>query len=415
MSVRFRYLAASGHEVQIGTTGELVLAFLSGDLDDNTLLYDAEGGGWAPAKNHSVFLSLDVSGTGSKPAFTLAESKPLDPRDALAAVLRDREDRRSSAPADARPSRLETRARAEEDHPFARGSISHDVQTGWERTGARPPEWLKPTGRSYERARSALGAVAAALAGLGTALIIVVLVWDSIGRPSATASAGAQEPPHSATASISTALPPGISAGMSTAELQAFRDMVKDMQKLRSIHRVTRVPAVWLEGVYLSSATAYPEVRDYWESYVQYVREVQETEGELYRRNFVARLERQGVGTSAISMLLARAMRTFEADRARRDALYASMLEMANTAVQLHELLAANEGQIAFEPARTGVSRDPIMEAVAESPKLAAEMNGLLDRMFVAIERAQGERVVPRNEIALMLEHSLIPNEAASR
>jgi hypothetical protein len=42
-------------------------------------------------------------------------------------------------------------------------------------------------------------------------------------------------------------------------------------------------------------------------------------------------------------------------------------------------------------------------------------MNGLLDRMFVAIERAQGERVVPRNEIPLMLEQALIPNEAASR
>jgi hypothetical protein len=42
-------------------------------------------------------------------------------------------------------------------------------------------------------------------------------------------------------------------------------------------------------------------------------------------------------------------------------------------------------------------------------------MNGLLDRMFFAIERAQGERVVPRNELPLALERSLVPGEAKIR
>jgi hypothetical protein len=416
MSVRFRYLAANGREVEIGTTGELVLAFLSGDLDDNTLLYDAEGGGWAPAKNHSVFLTLDDSREGAKTSFTLAESKPLDPKEALAKVLRDREEVRTPAPrvdglhsvGHIAPTRDESFARSE--------SSDQDVYATWQRSSAAIPEWLEPTqSDARDRAKSLLGAATAALAGMGTALILVVLVWDSIGPPLATARAGAQEPPPSVVAPESPVAQPGISSGMSTAELQAFTDMVTEMQKLRSEHQVSRVPNVWLEGVYFSHAIDYPEVRDFWESYLAYVRAMQATEGEAYRRSFVAHLEKQGVGTSALSMLLARAMRTFEADRARRDALYASMIEMGTTAVQLHDLLAAHEGEISFEPARAGVSRDPVVEAVAENAKLTTEMNDLLDRMFVAIERAQGERVVPRNELLLALERSLIPNEAANR
>jgi hypothetical protein len=418
MSVRFRYLAASGREVEIGTTGELVRAFLSGHLNDNTLLYDAEGGGWAPAKNHSVFLTLGDSREDAKTSFTLAESKPLDPNEALAAVRRDRDQLQTpSARRVDGPTRSESHLPPTRDESFARwDSSDQDVYAAWERSGAAIPEWLEPShSNPRDRAKSFVGAATAALAGMGTALILVVLVWDSIGRPLATARAGAQEPPPSAVAPESPVVPPGISTGMSTAELQAFTDMVTEMQKLRSEHRVSRVPNVWLEGVYFSRAIDYPEVRDFWASYVEYVRAMQATEGEAYRRSFVSHLERQGVGTSALSMLLARAMRTFEADRARRDALYASMLEMGTTALQLHDLLAAHEGQISFEPARAGVSRDPVVEAVAENAKLTAEMNDLLDRMFVAIERAQGERVVPRNELLLALERSLIPNEAANR
>jgi hypothetical protein len=421
MSVRFRYLAADGCEVGIRTTGELVLAFVSGELQESSLLYDAEGGGWAPARNHSVFLSLELPGAGSK-SFTLAESKPLDPKDALAEVLRDREERRpASTPIEGLTSSEGTLAQTqiapapsvtEAAHPS--GDIPYQtLQATWQAAGSRPLSWLEQPAR-YDRAKGVLSVGTAALAGFGTSLIVLLLVWNSIGRPSATAQAGAQEPAHAPEAT-STALTPGVSAGMSAAEQQAFRDMSREIQRLRGEHRVTRVPSIWLEGRYLAGAQQFPEVREYWVAYSSYVRAVQAAEGELYRRSFVARLERQGVGTSAVSMLLARALRTFEADRARRDAVYASMLEMANTAIELHDLLAAHDSEISFEPASTVVSRDPVVEAVAENPKLAAQMNVLLDRMFVAIERAQGDRVVGRSELPSALEHALIPSEAATR
>lgn len=207
----------------------------------------------------------------------------------------------------------------------------------------------------------------------------------------------------------------GLSKGMSTAELQAFRDMTAEMERLRAQQHVTRVPPVWLEGLYLAGASRYPEVREYWQKYVGYVQEMQQKEADLYRRSFVRRLERQGVSTSAVSMLLARALRTFESDRERREAVYASMLQVGKTAVQLHDLLVAHEGDIVFAPASSGVSSDPVMEAVAQNRALEAQMNGLLDKMFAAIEQAEGDRVVPRTELPLLLEKSLIPSETAIR
>jgi hypothetical protein len=229
-------------------------------------------------------------------------------------------------------------------------------------------------------------------------------------------SAARAQEPAVALAAATTVLPPGSrSNGMSTAELQAFQDMVAEMERMRASHQINRVPSSWLEGVYLAGASEFPAVRKYWESFGGYVREVQEKESELYRGSFVARLERRGVASYEVSMLLARALRTFEADRARREALYASMLELATTAVELHDLLVAREGEISFEPARSGVSRNPVVEAVAQNRELEAEMNALLDRMFMAIERAQGERVVPRTQLPLVLEQSLIPSEATTR
>jgi hypothetical protein len=260
-------------------------------------------------------------------------------------------------------------------------------------------------------ARGLLGAATAGLAGLATALILVVLVWDSVGG----GSARAQEPSVSLAMVGSPSLATGLSKGMSTAELQAFRDMSAEMERLRAQEHVTSVPPAWLEGLYLSGAGRYPEVRDYWQKYVGYVQEMQVKEADLYRRSFVRRLERQGVSTSAVSMLVARALRTFESDRPRREAVYASMLEMGNTALELHDLLVDHEGQIVFEPASTGVSRDPVLEAVAQNHELEARMNALLDKMFVAIEEAEGERVVPRNELPLLLAKSLIPSGSAIR
>jgi hypothetical protein len=86
MSARFRYLAPDGREVEIATTDELVEAFTAGRIQKDTLLYDAYGGGWAPARSHSALLGVDLSDV----AFTLAESPPEATEEVLARLLRER-------------------------------------------------------------------------------------------------------------------------------------------------------------------------------------------------------------------------------------------------------------------------------------------------------------------------------------
>ena len=60
MGARFRCLGPDGREIEIATTDELVRAFKSGTLPQDTLLYDAYGGGWAPARSHSALLGVRI-------------------------------------------------------------------------------------------------------------------------------------------------------------------------------------------------------------------------------------------------------------------------------------------------------------------------------------------------------------------
>ena len=450
MIARFRYVAADGREVEIATTEELVRALASGSLGRDTLLYDAYGGGWAPARNHSALLGRDLPDL----SLTLAESPPEATAEVVAKLMRERAsvarsssqapevtvplelvtqalgaslpERPEAAQAPPRrnePSRSMVGARAESTHQHEKpvtpaGEIADEASrrraaaAGPPKLRAREgsgPSWQRPDRR--KPVVGMVGAVAGALVGLSATVFVFALLGDPAGnRPR---GAPAQVVRDAAVAAGFGGPARTGASELTLVEDRALEDMVAGMERQQGVYRVDRVPSLWLEGIYLAEASRFPEVRSFWERYATYVEAMRAAEGEMFRQHLVERLQRGGPSESQLSMRVARALRTFNADFGRREAVYNGMLELSAAALDLHEFLLDNERQISYAPATAGVSPEPVTEAVAETRELRQEMNRALDRVLVALEATQGNRIAPKDEIPEVLRRGLVSREGA--
>ena len=468
MAKRFRYLAADGGEVEVATSDELVARILAGELTEDMLLYDALSNGWAPARSHEVFLSritlpregpseaLDAEPDAAPDlpdlAFTLeVEAAAPDTDEVVSRLLRERNDapvdpssaRREdlatlpeasaaiessdppeepsrTAPADVPtlPSGAEAGVFTDEDGaapretPPGRWAASARSGSGYAQEarypGRRPPAPRSPLyGKNGRVAVRLLGAAGATMATLAVVLVVAVLADEVETAPRAPAPLPASLATEAPAESSAQPRPGGISASLAATESGALGDMMRGMDSLRTAYGVERVPRAWLEGVYLAHASRYPEVRSFWERYRGYVEEVRDQEEDLFRTSLLATLETQNLSGPIVSIRLARAIRLFEAERPLRDPVYLSMIELADASVELHDLLVAREHEIRYEPVSAGFSREPVIEAVPLTPELRDEMNALLDRIFLSIERVYGDRIAPREELAGALAHGL--------
>jgi hypothetical protein len=237
-------------------------------------------------------------------------------------------------------------------------------------------------------------------------IVLGLLITLGMGQVRSRRAAEALEESVSGTGSP-TAWNTSPTTTMSAIEGLAVQDMVGEMQRVQGVRKVDRVPEIWLEGVYLSGASGYPEVSAFWSAYQAYVREMRTLESELFRRNLVRRLGEEGLSETMISIQLARALRAFADDRPRREGAYASHIELASAPLALHDFLVKHENEISYAPARTGLSRDPVTEAVPETPEIREEMNRRLDRVLSAMERANGERVSAKDDLPFVLHRTL--------
>lgn len=194
---------------------------------------------------------------------------------------------------------------------------------------------------------------------------------------------------------------------MEIAETEAFSDMVDGMEYLRRTMRVGEPPVTWMGGPYLSNALAFPEVRQFWVRYREYVETLRESEEDLFRAGFVTRLRLQGVSGPVVSIRLARALRDFEADAARREATYARMDELAVAALGLHDFLLANAHRIRYAPVDQGVNDDPILEAVPLDESTAEALWTRIERLVRALDGVADADPLQRRDVSRSVLGSL--------
>ena len=178
-----------------------------------------------------------------------------------------------------------------------------------------------------------------------------------------------------------------------SAEQSGFQSMVSGVDSLRELHDIAAVPPIWLEGRYLADAQRYPEVKEFWMRYGSFLRDVQASDTALFRAGFVRSLEEQGIGGAVLSLRLTQAMREFEKSQPRRDDVYRHMHELSAAALDLHALLVDRADDITYEPAiqKGRVSREPVVEAVAEDTVLKNQMWTKLELIFASLEWMGGD------------------------
>ena len=98
------------------------------------------------------------------------------------------------------------------------------------------------------------------------------------------------------------------------------------------------------------------------------------SENALFREALLAQLDTANLTASDSVAIRDRALAGFQAAGADRRVVYDQLQEVAERSVVLHEFLLANEDLIEYEPAGSGISRDPVLEAVPATEALGDEM-----------------------------------------
>jgi len=269
--------------------------------------------------------------------------------------------------------------------------------------------WVRRTrARSQQRSREAGPRQAALLA-----VLVVVGGWGIADAWGVSALEATDLRDHLAEAASRASGP--LAPSMEAAKSGAFDDMVRGMETLRATMRVDEPPESWMGGPYLANALAYPEVESFWTRYLDYVEALATREEELFRSGFVSRLQAQGISGPVLSIRLARALRDFRADRARRNQTYGAMEELADAALDLHAFLADNAESIRYAPVDQGVTDDPILEAVADEEATRDELWSRLERLADALDRVAGEDPSQRRNVSRrVLADLAMPDVAGS-
>lgn len=246
--------------------------------------------------------------------------------------------------------------------------------------------------RSRRRDRGARRALRLSVLGLVGVLAVGAAVWAVEGGLWAEPEEPAEPAP----------LSPELRAVTAELSVAAYEDVVAALEdELRGRPLPERPPETWLSGLYLSSAGAHPGVESYWRDVRDAVASARSRESGLFRLRLDERLEaRSGepagsaaLGPDEVARVRDEAVRVYERSAVRRDSVYAGILEVAETSLRLHALLVEREEDVEYEPySDPGVSRDPVLEAVAEDSVLRREMNARIDAFIDAVE----EYGVPR-------------------
>lgn len=241
----------------------------------------------------------------------------------------------------------------EEDEPYFRATRSSPATlAGGGDTGRRPADLL-PVLRTG-----------------GIALVLALVVWF----------VGARWGPW---ADPRDRVPAELQAPFGTAWSGAYGDLLQAFDAMGRARPLAERPGRdWLEGVYLAYASRYPAEGEYWSGLGALVRDFRLSEDSIFASRVRSRLEAQRLPDGDRELLLREALRRFEESRPARVRVYAQAEGIAAAAAELHGLLVQHEEEILYEPFTvSGVSRDPVIEAVPTNRPLAETMWSLIDRV----------------------------------
>jgi hypothetical protein len=456
MKPRFRVRTRDGRELEPQNLEVLAELIRSGSVQPEDLVFDAVTCEWAPARAHSVvrmFSHGDAEPESEAPPEASAVAGPgasgldltlVEPQEATSDeetesfIARLEEERRRDEEGDADPVPLETPLLADSGvveglevpiaalapsepipadlpvptqvgvpegrHPYEpRGpdSAEHRPEARAPSTRPVPPRRSKGP---WSRWLSESWALAVVLP------LVAVAVSAALARPPAPVSSEATPPRTStedpAPSTSGRLLPPG-EEGIRQEAHSSFLEALID---LGTEFDVEQVPPDWLEGWYLAHPSSYPEVRSFWERFLDYAEEAYATEVLLYREAYLRKAADAGMNGPVRSLRMAAAVEDFEAGRSDREVHYARVWELAISSLALHDQLVQMEGRITYEPARgQRLSADPVLEAAGRDEEAQGRLEVALDRVLRDLRGPDGAGVSDRSLVTTWLVDGFRP------
>lgn len=280
-----------------------------------------------------------------------------------------------------------------------------DIRTAWEDSAdAVDPRALHLATRRRRRNARVLAGMATLLVAVVAGLLLVSALRDGSGgmTTAATEEAGRTgveggDGTRAVSPDPQTLPPPPgleeVAEGVWSALPAYLSTRIDSLREEQGLEEAP--PRAWLSGYYLANADEFPEVVTFWQDYAAFIRVLDETESELIRAAALDALEGldapQPAPSDAEAPLLAWvAAREERSGPLRRDR-YLHLERTAVAALQLHGFLVEYQASIAWSPAvGQGVSVDPVLEAVTESPEVRRQLERHLDRVFEALDRTRG-------------------------
>lgn len=273
--------------------------------------------------------------------------------------------------ADQPPEWMRKETPADWASPAPEAPVPEDRPTAFDPLAPRPEPRPRsaPPPRKLTRARTpGAGRVVALLAVLGVA---AVGVWYGSGYLAGMLGAGG---PGAQGPSLPS-LPPELQSRMARLAEGAVDTMAARLDRLPEREALPAAPNTeWLAGAYLAAPSRFPDVPGYWESVLTFVEAAEAAEDQLFRAAFEAGLAESALSAEEAEGVLERGLAGWEAAASDRARVHRQLRTVAEASLTLHEFLMANEGQISYEPAAGGVSRDPVLEAVPASEALGVAM-----------------------------------------
>lgn len=130
----------------------------------------------------------------------------------------------------------------------------------------------------------------------------------------------------------------------------------------------------WLAGNYLAGASNFESVPTYWSAVLDYVDAAEAVAPDAFLAGLDGEIADANLTADNAALIRERAVAGWDAAAVDRQLVFDQLRAVANAAVDLHDFVVENEGQITYEPASGGISRDPVLEAVPASEALGDAM-----------------------------------------
>ncbi|MGI9628001.1 MAG: hypothetical protein ACR2QM_14280 [Longimicrobiales bacterium] len=259
--------------------------------------------------------------------------------------------------------------------------------------------------KSRRRTSANIGPAVRAVAGLALLVLVVAVALPRIVRLSSSLLESQATPTDAEVTVAAVELPEHLRTEAYFLASRAQESAFAALDSIRHTLGVDRAPpSDWMEGVYLAHGSRYPAAQSYWERYRSYLSYARRELPGLFEASFRSQVDGSGISQEAKDDVLEVILSEFNGRYAAMGSTFDDLSGLADAALELHAFLVLKEDEIEYAPfTRSGVSRDPIVEAVPKTDQTRADLWDRLGRVTDRLEALDALEAVTTERLQVVL------------